>query len=392
MKYIRDLELSGKYVLIRVDLNVPFGEGLVIRDDGRIKQAMPTIKSVMEQGGFPVLVSHLGDPEERRDALQSLRPVALHLRQLLGADIRFSPECIGSEVKAAVKGLEPGQVLVLENLFFHPGEKTNDHAFCQQLAQLADVYINDAFPSAHQRYASIVGTPRLFRERAAGLAFQRELEFYYRAVENPKSPLCVALGGSKVSTKLNLLLHLAHKADKLIIGGAMANTFLAAQGIQMGRSRFEQELFPKILETLGGLARRECKVYLPVDFMVGRSPSEHGLARAVPAQELPADLMALDIGPASSILFREALQSAETIVWNGPLGTCENEDFSKGTTDFIESVAGTHALKVAGGVDTETAIRQMQLEHKFDFISSGGQAFVSLLEGKGLPAVAALEG
>ena len=229
------------------------------------------------------------------------------------------------------------------------------------------------------------------REKAAGLLVQAELDRYAQALENPKKPLCVVLGGAKVSTKFSILANIATRADKLIVGGAMANTFLAAQGIQMGRSLYEKDLIPKVLELLGTLVRREVKLYLPVDVLVAPSASSKGLARSVPVQELPADMMALDIGPATSLLYKEALVNAETIVWNGPMGALENEEFAKGTFDMIESLASSHAFTVVGGGETDSAIHQMQLWHKFGHISTGGGAFLQLLEGRGLPGLTALE-
>ena len=335
-------------------------------------------------------MSHLGDGSGKVDPLLSLKPIAIALSGLIGTEVQLAPDCVGPEVETMVDKLQPGQVLLLENLRFHAGEKSNDPEFASMLAKLGDVFVNDAFATAHRAHASMVGVPKLFKEKAAGLLMQKEMEYYEKTLVKPKSPLCVILGGAKISTKLPTLQHLSSKADKLIIGGAMANTFLAAQGVQMGRSLYEPEMFPKALEILASLARRGCKVYLPFDFMVAPSLSSTGLARAVPAQELPAELMALDIGPASSLLFREAIHNAETIVWNGPMGAFENEEFSKGTTDLIESIACAHGLKVAGGGDTDAAIHQMELGHKFDFISTGGGAFLALLEGKGLPGFDAL--
>ncbi len=390
MRYLKDLSLEGKRVLIRADLNVPLKDDLSILDDNRISQFLPTLKYIVEHGGKPIVMSHFEDPP-KRDPKFSLKPCAMRLAKLSGFDVRLAPDCVGPEVEAMSKALEPGQVLVLENLRFHPGEKQNDANFSQQLARLGDVFISDAFATAHRKHASMVGVPRLFKEKAAGLLMQKEMEFYEKALVNPKRPLCVVLGGSKISTKFNVLMNLAQKADKLIIGGAMANTFLAAQGLQVGRSLFEQEYFPKALELLGTLARRDCKLYLPVDLLVAPSPTSKGLARTVTSLEIPADQMALDIGPATNLLYRTALQNTETIVWNGPMGVCENEEFSKGTTDMIESVASAHGLKVVGGGDTDAAIHKMELEHKFSFISTGGGAFLALLEGKGLPGFAALE-
>lgn len=391
MKYLKDLDLNNKRVLVRADFNVPLDENLRITDDNRIKQFLPTLNYILEKNGRPVLMSHLGSPSGKPEPALSLKPVAENIAAAVGREVILAPSCTGAEVETLAEKLQPGQILLLENLRFHPGETKNDPEFSAQLARLGDVFINDAFATAHRSHASMVGVPKLFKEKAAGLLMQKEIEYYEKALLNPKAPLCVILGGAKVSTKLNLLINIASRADKIIIGGAMANTFLAAQGIQMGRSLYEPDLFQKVLELLGSLARRDCKVYLPVDFMVGPSPNVKGLARAVTSQEIPPDLMALDIGPATSLLYKEALHSAETILWNGPMGAFENEDYSKGTTDMIENVASAHGLTVVGGGDTDAAIHQMQLEHKFDFISTGGGAFLALLEGKGLPGFSALE-
>jgi len=387
MKFLNDIDLTNKRVLVRADLNVPLDESHKITDDNRIKQFAPTVKKILERGGRPIVMSHLGD-----EGAQSLAPAATRLGELTGAKTTLAPDCVGAAVEALVEKLPAGEILVLENLRRHAGEKDNDPEFAKQLARLGDVFINDAFATAHRKHASMVGVPKLFTAKGAGLLMQAEMENYERALVKPKTPLCVVLGGSKVSTKLNLLLNIATKADKIIIGGAMANTFLAAQGIQMGRSLVEKDLYSKVIEILGTLARRDCKLYLPVDFMVGPGPSVKGLARAVPALEVPPDTMALDIGPASSILLREALHTAETIVWNGPMGAFENEEYAKGTTDMIESLASAHGLTVVGGGDTDAAIHQMELAHKFDYISTGGGAFLALLEGKGLPGFSALEG
>jgi phosphoglycerate kinase len=391
MKYLKDLKLDNRRVLIRADFNVPLDENQKITDDNRIKQFLPTLQAVLEQNGRPILMSHLGSPGGKPEAALSLRPVAEQLATLAKCKVTLAPSCVGPETENLAEQLEPGSILLLENLRFNPGETKNDPEFSKQLARLGDVFINDAFATAHRNHASIVGVPKLFAEKAAGLLMQKEIEYFDRAMLNPKKPLCVILGGAKISSKLQALINIASKADKIIIGGAMANTFLAAQGIQMGRSLYEQDLFMKALELLGTLSRRDCKVYLPVDFLVGPSPNAKGLARAVPAQEIPPEQMALDIGPATSLLYKEALHSAETIVWNGPMGAFENEDYSKGTTDLIESVAASHALTVVGGGDTDAAIHHMQLAHKFDFISTGGGAFLALLEGKGLPGFSALE-
>lgn len=390
MRQLKDIDCKGKRVLIRADLNVPLNDNLEITDDNRIKQFLPTLQHVLSQGGRAIVMSHLGEPSGR-DANLSLKPVSRRLAELLGTDVIMASDCIGAETVTLANNLENGQVVLLENLRFQPGEKKNDPEFAAQLAKLGEVFISDAFATAHRSHASMVGVPKLFKEKCAGLLMQKEVDYYNQALVNPRKPLCVVIGGSKVSSKLNALVNLASKADKLIIGGAMANTFLAAQGLQVGRSLFEPDLAGKALELLGTLARRECKVYLPVDVVVAPSLSSKGLGRAVPVQEIPADTMALDIGPATSLLFREALHSAETIVWNGPMGAFENEDFAKGTHDMCESIANSHGLTVVGGGDTDAAIHHMQLGHKFSFISTAGGAFLALLEGNSLPGIKVLE-
>lgn len=390
MRQLKDLAVTGKRVLIRADLNVPLNEKFEITDDNRIKEFLPTLQHILGQGGRAILMSHLGEPSGREAAL-SLKPVSKRLAELLNTDVLMAPDCVGAEVTKLASELRDGQVLLLENLRFNPGEKKNDPEFSAQLAKLGEVFVGDAFATAHRSHASMVGVPKLFKEKAAGLLMQKEVDYYHQALENPKKPLCVVIGGSKVSSKLNALVNLASKADKLIIGGAMANTFLAAQGLQMGRSLYEPDLAGKALELLGTLARRDCKVYLPVDVVVAPALSSKGLGRAVPVQEIPADTMALDIGPATSLLYKEALHSAETIVWNGPMGAYENEEFARGTHDMCEAIANAHGLTVVGGGDTDAAIHHMQLAHKFSFISTAGGAFLALLEGNSLPGIKALE-
>ncbi len=390
MKALSDLNLKGKRVLIRADLNVPIDENGTVTDANRITEFLPTLKYVLEKGGRAIVCSHLGSPSGKPEPSLSLKPVAQKMSELLKTDVLLATDCIGNEVETAVNQLKDGEVILLENLRFHAGESKNDPEFSKALAKLGEVFIGDAFATAHRNHASMVGVPQLFKEKSAGLLIQKELDYFNKALLNPKRPLCVVLGGAKVSSKLQALINISDKADKVIIGGAMANTFLAAQGFQVGRSLYEPELAPKVLELLGKLARRDCKVYLPVDVVVANSLTSTGLGRPCTVQEIPADQMILDIGPASSILFKQALQNAETILWNGPMGAFENEDFAKGTTDMIEAIASAHGMSVVGGGDTDAAIHNMQLAHKFDYISTGGGAFLALLEGKVLPGIAAL--
>lgn len=370
---------------------MPIDENGNITDDNRIKQFIPSLKAIIEKGGKAIIMSHLGSPGGKFVSSDSLKPCALKLAELSGYSVQLAHNCVGDESLSLANNLSEKQVLLLENLRFHPGEEENDPSFAGELAKFGDIFVNDAFATAHRKHASMVGVPKLFKEKAPGLLMELEIKAFDKAMIKPKRPLCFILGGSKVSTKLNILNNIASLADKLIIGGAMANTFLAAQGFQVGRSLYERDLIGKALEILGNLARRETKVYLPVDLIVAPSFDSIGLGRGVPVQEIPADQMALDIGPASTILFKQALNNVETVVWNGPLGAFEKEEFANGTHQMIEAIATSHATSIVGGGDTDAAIHQMQLAHKFSHISTGGGAFLQLLEGKGLPGFSALE-
>lgn len=390
MKQLQQIDLSGKKIFIRADLNLSTGEEYSSLDQARIRRILPTLNYIKENGGAAIIASHRGSPKGKTVAALSLQPVAEKLSESLGTEVDFLGDCVGETVHKTAFELAAGKFLLLENLRFHIEEEQSEPLFAKRLSKLADVYVNDAFSIAHEKSASTVLLPSLFQEKAAGLLFQKEINYFQKAIENPERPLCIVLGGTKLSNKRELLFHLASKADKLLIGGAMANTILAAQGFQMGRSLYEPDQIPKALELLGTLARNGCKAYLPVDFRVGDSPKSQGIARNFTAQEIPADTMALDIGPATSILFDEAITNAQTILWSGPMGKVENEDYSQGTTDLIQSLAAAHGITIAGGKDTEAAIRMMELEHKFNHISSGNNAFLSLLEGKALPALSAL--
>jgi phosphoglycerate kinase len=377
--------------LLRADLNVPVDEKGVVGDEHRLAVLAETISFLSDRGARVCIISHLGDPQPISSA-QSLRTVADALARQVKRPVGFFEACIGPEAVARSKSMAPGEIVVFENLRAHAGEKANDRRFAQELSKLGDVYVNDAFASGHREHASLVTLPKLFAERFAGLLVERELNVYHRSLEQPKRPLCVVVGGAKVSTKLRMLERLSVTADKIIIGGAMANTFLAAQGLQMGRSLYEPELIPNALAILANLSRRDAKVYLPVDLVAASSIKDSEGARPVPAQEFPADLMALDIGPATVSLFKLAVLNCATVVWNGPMGAFEVEAFSHGTFGMVEGIAASHGFKVAGGGETDAAIHQMELGHKFDFLSSGGGAFLKLLEGSGLVALDALGG
>ena len=391
IKKLQDLTLSGKRVLIRADLNVYGDSSKNAALDARLKELLPTLKLVTEQQGRAIVMSHMGKPKGRANPAHSLRTAAARLQELCGTTVTFAEESVGSGSLERSRTLQPGEILMLENLRFNPGEETNDQHFAAALAQLGDVFISEAFGTMHRQHASVVSVPKQIKERGIGLLVQRELDILERTLANPKRPLCFVLGGSKLSNRLKLVLNVAKKADKLVIGGAMANTFLAAQGLQMGRSLYEPELFPKVFELISTLARRDGKLYLPVDFRIGDSLQSHGLSRIVTAQEVPAESMVLDIGPATSSLYGTAIANADTIVWNGPMGAFENEDYASGTHEIVQALGSAHGLTIAGGGDTEAAIRQMELSHKFGFISSGGGAFLATLEGEKLPGLAVLE-
>jgi phosphoglycerate kinase len=388
---IHDLAVQGKKVLVRADLNIPLDEKFAVSDPTRIKMLLPTIKYLLDAGAQVIIASHLGDPAPGETENFSLKPIADKLSELLKLNVVLAPSCIGAEASRVIEETSPENIVLLENLRFHPGEKKNDPAFARKLAELADVFVFDAFATAHRSHASIVTLPRFFEEKAIGLLVEKELNSFKKALGAPRHPLCVVLGGVKVSSKIHSLLHIAEKADKLIIGGAIANTFLAAQGLQMGRSRYEPEMAPRVIEIMGKLARRGCHLYLPVDLLCAPSINSVGLTRAVPSGEIPPELMALDIGPASSILFKEALETAETIVWSGPMGAFEKEEFSQGTTKLVEALASSHGYTYAGGAHTDAAIFQMELGHKFNYIATGGEPFLIMLEGQDLPGLKALE-
>lgn len=390
MKNLNDIDLKGKVVFIRADLNVPLNSKQEITDDNRIKMFLPTLEYVLEQNAKVVLSSHLGRPNGEKKAEFSLKPVADKLNSLINNKLEFVPETVGDLVQSKIKSLNPGSAILIENVRFHKEEEENSSEFAKKLAQGVDVYINDAFATAHRAHASTYAICDFVNEKAAGFLMQKELDYFNKALVSPQKPLCVILGGAKVSSKFPTLLNIADKADKIIIGGAMANTFIAAQGMQIGRSLCEPDLYSKVIELMAILSRNECKLYLPVDFKVSESFDSKAQPKIVTAQDIPADTMALDIGPASNLLFNAAINDVSTIVWNGPMGAFENDLYSDGTSKMATSIGSTTAMKVAGGGDTVAAINSMELAHKFDYISTGGGAFLELMEGKILPGVKAL--
>ena len=390
MKTLRDLDLHDKRVLVRVDFNVPMDEHHNITDDIRIRTALPTIKYVLENKGKLILCSHMGRPKGKRVEAFSLAPVALHLQGLLGCNVRLAPDCIGEAVETMVADMRQGDVVLLENLRFHKEETDNDPEFARQLARLADVYVNDAFAASHRAHASVVGITECVPEKAAGFLLQTEMEYFHKSMDEPVRPLVAIVGGAKVSSKLGALENMLDRVDRMIIGGAMANTFLKSMGGDVGASKVEEDLLETAKKFLEAAEKKGVKLYLPVDFVAADSFSPDAVVKNVTFRDIPKTWMALDIGPATVIYFQEALADARTIVWNGPMGAFEMDAFARGTMAMCRAVASSHALSIIGGGDSNAAVKKSGEEKNISYMSTGGGAFLELMEGKTLPGVAAL--
>lgn len=385
---VEDLDLQGKRVFLRVDLNVPLADGGVA-DDTRLQAALPTLRHCLNSGASVILASHLGRPKGKADPKYSLAPVARRLEELLGQPVPLAPDSVGEAVETRARQLQPGQLLLLENLRFHPEEEANDPAFAQALARLADLYVNDAFAAAHRAHASIEAITRSLSPAAAGLLMRGELEALGRILERPERPLVAILGGAKVSDKLALVEHLLERVDTLLIGGGMAFTFLTALGHGVGRSLVEPERVEMARRTLARASRQGVPIVLPVDTVVAESP-ESAEGRPVGVREIPEHLMGLDIGPVTVARFRQALGGAKTAVWNGPMGVFEKPVFSQGTLGFARALAACGAFSVVGGGDTVAAVHQAGVTERIGYLSTAGGAFLEFLEGRVLPGVAAL--
>ena len=390
MKTLKDLELAGKRVLVRVDFNVPMNDQGEITDDLRIRTVLPTLRYLVEAGARVIICTHRGRPKGQRVESFSLAPVAALTAALLGRPVPLAPDCIGPEVEAAVAALKDGDCLMLENLRFHPEEEKNDAAFSRQLAALADVYVNDAFAVSHRAHASVVGVTAHVREKAAGFLLQKEMEYFQRAIGTPQRPLIAIVGGAKVSGKLQALQNMLGRVDRMIIGGAMANTFLKSQGYDVGASKVEDDLLDTARDLLVQARAKGVKVYLPVDVIAADRFAPDAVIKQVTIQDIPENWMALDIGPASVVLFNEALADARTIVWNGPMGAFEMDAYARGTMALAHTVASSHALSVTGGGDSNAAVKQSGEAENISYMSTGGGAFLMLMEGKELPGIKAL--
>ncbi|MBI5521867.1 MAG: phosphoglycerate kinase [Desulfarculus sp.] len=395
MKFINEVDLRHKRVFIRVDFNVPLDADLNITDDNRIRAALPTINFALDEGAKVIVASHMGRPKGKVVDKLSMAPVARRLARLLRKEdheVKLAPDCVGKAVTKMVKALRPGEVLVLENLRFHPGETLNDEAFSKELAGLCDIYVNDAFAVAHRENASVVGIVQHAPLSVAGFTMKKELDYFRRALLDPARPLAAVVGGAKAMTKLPALENLLDHADKIIIGGAMANTFLMSVGYDVGKSLYEEELVPVANVLLRNAKRHGVKVFIPVDCVVAERMDPKAETKLVTVQDVPKDWMIMDIGPATSLLYREALRDCKTIIWNGPMGAFEMDAFSRGTYNMVSTLAQSYALTIIGGGDTDVAIHNAGETDNISYISTGGGAFLALLTGETLPAVEALGG
>jgi len=393
IKYVDELQLSGKRTFIRVDFNVPLDDARRVTDDTRIREALPTIQRALQLGARVIIASHLGRPKGV-DPKLSLEPASARLADLLGREheVVQADDCIGEGVVKIAKDLKPGQVLMLENLRFHKEEEANDEGFARQLASLCDVYINDAFSTAHRAHASTAGMVPFVKEKAAGLLIKKELEHLGPLLKAPEKPFIAVLGGAKVSDKIKVIENLLPKVNALLVGGAMAYTFLKAQGVKVGKSRVEEDKLPLASKLLDSAKRMGVDLVLPSDHICGTSPDEKSEAKEIDGRDIPDPMMGLDIGRRSRDLYRQHILGAKTVLWNGPMGLFEVPKFAEGTRAVAEAMAAnTKAMTVVGGGDSAAAVNEFHLADKMSHVSTGGGASLEFLEGKELPGLKALE-
>jgi phosphoglycerate kinase len=389
IRTVDQIELKGERVFIRVDFNVPLDEKNEVTDDTRIVQSLPTIRSVIEGGGKSILASHLGRPKGKRDPKYSLAPVAERLSKLSGKKVILASDCIGEEVQKQIEGMKAGEVLLLENLRFHPEEEKNEESFSKALASLCDIYVNDAFGAAHRAHASTEGMTRYVKTLAAGFLMMKEVESLQKALFNPQKPYVAILGGAKVSDKIGVIGNLLDKVTTLLVGGGMAYTFLRARGIGVGKSLVEEDQIG-FSSTLLEKATGKVNLFLPQDHVAAERMDLQAKRQIVKNGAIPPDWLCLDIGPETVKAFSEGIKTAKTIVWNGPMGVFEMEPFSKGTFAIANAVADSSAFSIVGGGDSVAAVNQAGVAEKISHISTGGGASLEYLEGKKLPGIEAL--
>lgn len=391
---IDQIDITGKKLLIRVDYNVPLN-GDRITDDLRIRASLPTIQYALSKNAALILCSHLGKAKGASDPKYSLAPAAKRLSDLLEREVLMAPDCVGEATRAMAAALKPGQILMLENLRFNPGETAGDMEFAKEVMSMADIYVNDAFGTAHRPHASMVAFAKVAKQCCAGFLLMKEWKFLGEAVQSPARPFVAVSGGAKVSSKLGVLNNLLSKVDAMCIGGAMANTFLAAQGYKVGKSLVEPDLYGTALEILKAAKERGVGIYLPVDFIISfdadKPLAEMRPAGQVPFAAIPDEAVVLDIGPVTAGLFALAIEPAKTVVWNGPMGAFENPAFAQGSFTVAHIVAGIRGVSIVGGGDTAVVVDHARLADKMTFVSTGGGASLEFLEGKELPAFEALK-
>lgn len=388
MRNLRDAELDGKRVLMRVDFNVPMDKEGNILDDSKMRAALPSMEYILAHRGKLILMSHLGRPKGKPEEKYSLKGIAAHLNDLLQAPVSMAEDCVGKEVEERVEGLNPGEVLLLENLRFHSGEEENDAEFTQQLAALGDLYINDAFGTAHRAHASTAGIADHL-PAYAGFLMEREVKMLSNVLNSPQSPRMAILGGAKVADKLGIIENLLEKMDVILIGGGMANTFIQAQGKNVGRSLLEKDLLTEALRLIEKAEQKKVKLLLPTDVVIAEEISTDAAAAVASVDEVPEHMMIVDIGPQTIEKYKEEIYKAKTIIWNGPMGVYEYEQFARGTREVTEAIANSTAVSVIGGGDSAVVAHDLGLENKITHISTGGGATLEFLEGIKLPGVVA---